>query len=108
MAIDKAGVPDNVIDLMVALSYPKKFVVERAAAASIDDSGYVGSPIGWWDPFLSPVIPFSMLGRDCFCRPTHMVRPTAAGASTALTAMAMATGIPTMATIRTGLRGGSR
>jgi hypothetical protein len=66
LAMDKAGVSSNVIDLMVALSYPKRFVVERATAAPMDDSGYFGSPIGWWDPFLSPVIPFSLLGRDCF------------------------------------------
>ncbi len=28
--LDDAGVPDNVIDVMVALSYPERFVVERA------------------------------------------------------------------------------
>jgi hypothetical protein len=68
LAMDKAGVSGNVIDLMVALSYPKRFVIERATAAPVEDVGYVGvgSTIGWWDPFLSPVIPFSMLGRDCF------------------------------------------
>src|SRR4029453_7944961 len=32
LAMDKAGVQGNVIDLMVALSYPKRFVVERASA----------------------------------------------------------------------------
>jgi uncharacterized membrane protein YgcG len=29
LALDKAGVPDSVIDLMVAVSYPKHFLVER-------------------------------------------------------------------------------
>jgi hypothetical protein len=66
LAMDKAGVSEGVIDLMVALSYPKRFVVERASAGPADDSGSIGPPIGWWDPFLSPVLPFSMLGRDCF------------------------------------------
>ena len=66
LAMDKAGVSGNVIDLMVALSYPKRFVIERASAAPVEDLGYVGTPIGWWDPFLSPMIPFSMLGQDCF------------------------------------------
>jgi uncharacterized membrane protein YgcG len=65
LAMEKAEVPGNVIDLMIALSYPKKFVVERAVASSVDD-GSGGSPIGWWDPFLSPMIPFAMMGSDCF------------------------------------------
>ena len=30
--LDDAGVPDTVIDVMVALSYPERFVVERASA----------------------------------------------------------------------------
>ncbi len=64
LAMDKAGVPGNVIDLMVALSYPKRFVVERASVPA--DEGFTGSPIGWWDPFLSPMIPFSLMGRDCY------------------------------------------
>ena len=65
LAMEKAEVPGNVIDLMIALSYPKKFVVERAVAAPSDDS-FVGAPIGWWDPFLSPMVPFAMMGSDCF------------------------------------------
>jgi hypothetical protein len=40
-------------------------VVERAVAAPSDDS-FGGAPIGWWDPFLSPIIPFAMMGSDCF------------------------------------------
>ena len=32
--LDDAGVPDRVIDVLIALSYPKKFVVERAAATT--------------------------------------------------------------------------
>ncbi len=33
VALDEGGVSESVIDLMVALTYPQKFVVERAAAA---------------------------------------------------------------------------
>jgi uncharacterized membrane protein YgcG len=32
--LDDAGVPDRLIDVLIALSYPKKFVVERAAATT--------------------------------------------------------------------------
>lgn len=48
------GVGENVIDLMVALTYPEKFVVERPA-----DRGWsVGSMVdtGWADPFFSPIL----------------------------------------------------
>ena len=34
VALDEGGVDESVIDLMVALTYPKRFVVERAAAAA--------------------------------------------------------------------------
>ena len=34
VALDDAGVPGNVIDLMIAASYPEKFQVERRAAAT--------------------------------------------------------------------------
>lgn len=64
VAMDKAGVSPDVIDLMVALSYPKRFVVERATGPS-SDAGF-GDAFGWWDPFLSPMMPFSMMGRDCY------------------------------------------
>jgi len=57
--LDAAGVPDSVIDLMVALSFPERFVVERRAA--IGGGGYGGGyggaygggfgPYGaGWDP----------------------------------------------------------
>jgi hypothetical protein len=69
LAMDKAGVSDGVIDLMVALSYPKRFVVERAGTP-VDqgsvDQGLMGSSFGWWDPFLSPMLPYSMMMRDCY------------------------------------------
>lgn len=52
--LDDAHVPANVIDLMVALSYPQHFVVERTARP--EPSGYLAS-----DPFLfSPFdVPFA-------------------------------------------------
>ena len=34
VALDDAGVPDRVIDLMVALTFPKRFVVERAGGSA--------------------------------------------------------------------------
>ena len=39
--LDSAGVPDRVIDLIVAVSYPEKFVVERRVQS---DRGPFGSP----------------------------------------------------------------
>ena len=46
LTLDDAGVPDSVTDLMVALSYPSKFVVTRTSRddrlASVDPYGYVG------------------------------------------------------------------
>ena len=43
--LDEANVPDGVIDLLVALSYPDKFQIERRAEASLDlySPGYAGA-----------------------------------------------------------------
>lgn len=60
LALDRAGVPDRVLDLMVALSYPKHFVVERQvpvkAPSSIATLGggqwpIYGGGFGWFDTF---------------------------------------------------------
>jgi uncharacterized membrane protein YgcG len=51
IALDDGGVNESVIDLMVALTYPKKFVVERASGGSAASGVSTGS--GWFDPFLS-------------------------------------------------------
>lgn len=56
MALDDAGVADSVIDLMVALSYPDRFTVDRSSSSLGSYSG----PLGWagatdWmfgDPYL--------------------------------------------------------
>jgi hypothetical protein len=60
--LDAAKVPDSVIDLMVALSYPEKFQVERRGEASVDlypppfldaaSSAYWGYGLGY--PYFSP------------------------------------------------------
>jgi hypothetical protein len=49
--LDEANVPDGVIDLLVALSYPDKFQIERRAEASLDlyAPGYAGAEwSGYW------------------------------------------------------------
>lgn len=53
-AMADAGVGDRVIDLMVGLTYPSRFVVQRAGGAP---SG-VGMPFGsfMYDPFFAPII----------------------------------------------------
>ncbi len=65
VAMDKANVPEPVIDLMIALTYPKRFVVERAGGGS---SSYPPMGIsmggGWYDPFMSPMSSSSMY--DCY------------------------------------------
>jgi uncharacterized membrane protein YgcG len=53
VSLDDAGVPDGVIDLMVALSFPQKFVVERAVASAPVG---VSTGMGWYDPFMSPLL----------------------------------------------------
>jgi hypothetical protein len=47
--LDNAGVPDSVIDLLVALSYPERFVVERSSSGGGGGTTFVNDPflIGW-------------------------------------------------------------
>ncbi len=47
--LKEAGIPGNVIDLMIALSYPKHFVVDRMANRS-PSPGYGGGYGGFGDP----------------------------------------------------------
>ena len=51
--LDDAGVSDGVIDLMVALTFPKRFIVERAGGSA--PLG-VSTGMGWYDPFMSPMM----------------------------------------------------
>lgn len=62
LALDDGGVDDMVIDLMVALTYPKRFVVERRGGGSTPSGILTGS--GWFDPMFAP----TMMGAyaDCF------------------------------------------
>ena len=53
VALDDAGVPDRVIDLMVALAFPQRFIVERAGGGA--PTG-VSTGMGWYDPFMSPMM----------------------------------------------------
>lgn len=53
VALSDAKVGDRVIDLMVGLSYPSKFVVDRASVGSISSGGF-GLPTS--DPFFSPIV----------------------------------------------------
>jgi uncharacterized membrane protein YgcG len=49
IGLDEAGVPDSVIDLMIALSYPQHFVVEHPVNASAPPYGYrYGGLAGSW------------------------------------------------------------
>ncbi len=71
LALQAAKVPGSVTDLIVALSYPERFVVERRAradigASGIDDPFFVGWAFGyptWLDygfysPFYGPYSPY--------------------------------------------------
>ena len=60
IAMDKAGVRPEVIDLMVALTYPEKFTVVRAGSASMPMAISTGS--GWLDPFMEPMVAGSYAG----------------------------------------------
>ena len=51
--LDEAGVREDVIDLMVALTFPKRFVVERAGGGG--SAIGVTTGMGWYDPFMSPM-----------------------------------------------------
>jgi hypothetical protein len=48
LELDAAGVPDSVTDLMVAMSFPKRFIVERASSGGGGFSDAYGA--GMWDP----------------------------------------------------------
>jgi hypothetical protein len=63
VALADGGVNETVIDLMVALTYPKKFVVERRDSASTATGIVTGD--GWFDPMLSPMLMGSALN-NCY------------------------------------------
>ena len=49
--LDKAGVDDSVIDLMIALSFPEKFVVDRSRGSSSGGGGGWGFGPDPWDAY---------------------------------------------------------
>jgi hypothetical protein len=65
LAMNRAGVSEGVIDLMVALTYPKKFTVQRAGGG---DVAGVGTTLAgaWYDPFNAMVMSDSYLQADCY------------------------------------------
>lgn len=61
--LDEAGVPGSVIDVMVALSYPERFVVERARGGRGGGTIFLSDPLwldyGFYAPFYgSPYFPY--------------------------------------------------
>lgn len=62
IALDNGGVDDPVIDLMVALTYPKKFVVQRAGTPTTPSGVITGG--GWFDPLMAPLMSTAMM--DCY------------------------------------------
>jgi uncharacterized membrane protein YgcG len=68
IALSNAGVPESVIDLMIGLTYPKKFVVERAGGGGAENplSAQWVSAGGWYDPiFFAPIVGASYF-YDCY------------------------------------------
>jgi hypothetical protein len=60
VALSDAQVPERVIDLMVALTYPAKFVVQSGGGGGFADSMFV---TGGYDPFFAPILgPASLYG----------------------------------------------
>lgn len=53
VALDDAGVPDSVIDLMIALSYPKRFVVSHPVSTAPPPYGYLYGGLGGAWPWIA-------------------------------------------------------
>lgn len=62
VALADGGVNEQVIDLMVALTYPKRFVVERRGGGGTPTGILTGN--GWFDPMMSPMLMGSLY--DCY------------------------------------------
>ena len=60
--LDEAQVPERIIDLMVALSFPNKFVIERRASSGSGSSGLAyGDPYDW--PYYYAPFGYSSFGQ---------------------------------------------
>lgn len=62
VALDDGGVSEPIIDLMVALTYPRRFVVERMGGGSAPAGISTGT--GWFDPFMAPMLMSGL--SDCY------------------------------------------
>jgi hypothetical protein len=56
--LDRAGVPDRVLDLMIAMSFADKFVVERRTPSGPGSTGIAGGPDLWWIDTAYDVFPY--------------------------------------------------
>jgi len=65
-AMSDAKVAPSVIDLMVALTYPQKLVVNRAGPSYSGGDSAIAMGYGLYDPFMSPIIAASALYADCY------------------------------------------
>ena len=92
-----SGVDSEVIDLMVALTYPSKFVVRRAGG----DSSAVGVSMGsgWFDPFMSPMLMGAMA--NCYTPAAMGTAATTACAGTGTRLTPIPTTTPTGITATT-------
>jgi hypothetical protein len=66
LAMSDAKVAPSVIDLMVALTYPQKLVVNRAGSSYSGGGSGISMGYGLYDPFMSPLIAASALYPDCY------------------------------------------
>ena len=66
LAMSDAKVDERVIDLMVALTYPKKLQINRAGSGYSSDMTGISMGGGLYDPFMSPIIPGSTFYADCY------------------------------------------
>lgn len=64
VAMDEANVPERVIDLMIALTYPRRFVVQRAGGGGFALPMGLSMGGGWYDPFMALLGHGSMF--DCY------------------------------------------
>ncbi|HEX8027887.1 MAG TPA: hypothetical protein VF491_05470 [Vicinamibacterales bacterium] len=54
LSLHKSEVDESIIDLMVALTYPKRFVVKSPSSSG--SAIGVSSGTGWFDPFMAPML----------------------------------------------------
>ena len=55
LALSNAGVAEPVIDLMIGIAFPSKFVVESRGGTSSGTAG-ISMGGGYYDPFMSPIM----------------------------------------------------